>query len=211
MNRKKVSKWTFFYSTLSMVVLAASALMVDLEVPVFAKQSDSQDSGSQKSSKHSKSKKPSKQSQSDSSCFEKIKSEGGNGKSDCENGKSDCKSGKSCDKNDGTDCGKEDRKAMKITLTKSGGIMGMNRVYDVDSTKLTDEQAKKLSQLIDSSKILDLKSKTTAGAADLFYYEFKIDDGKDTTQLHFDDLSLPESVRPLLSFLLEASPGVNQR
>jgi hypothetical protein len=142
---------------------------------------------------------------------EKGKADSKNGRSDCDNGKSDCKSGKSGDKNDGTDCCKKDQKAMKITLTKSGGIMGMNRIYDVDSTKLTDEQAQKLSQLVTTSKVLEQKSKTTAGAADLFYYEFKIDDGENTTDLHFDDLSLPESVRPLLSFLMEVSPGVNQR
>lgn len=100
---------------------------------------------------------------------------------------------------------------MKITLTKSGGIMGMSRVYEVDSTKLTEEQAEKLTELYTASKILALESKTTAGAADLFFYEFKIEEGKNTKTVHFDDLSLPESVRPLLKFLLEVTPGVNQR
>lgn len=94
---------------------------------------------------------------------------------------------------------------MKITLTKSGGFAGINRVYLVDSAKLSEEQSKELSQLLSSSKILDLQSKTTRGAADLFFYEFKVDDGKSVSSVHFDDMSLPESVRPLLSFLLEAN------
>lgn len=100
---------------------------------------------------------------------------------------------------------------MKITLTKSGGFAGINRVYEVDSAKLTDEQSQKLTELYTASKILDFESKTTAGAADLFFYEFKIEEGKSTRTVHFDDMSLPESVRPLLSFLMEVTPGVNQR
>lgn len=96
---------------------------------------------------------------------------------------------------------------MKITLTKSGGFAGINRVYQVDSAKLSNEQSKKLSELLSSSKILDLNSKTTQGAADLFFYEFEIDDGKSISSVHFDDMSLPELVRPLLSFLLDASPS----
>ena len=47
---------------------------------------------------------------------------------------------------------------MKITLTKSGGFAGINRVYEVDSAKLSAEQATKLSDLYTASKILDFKS-----------------------------------------------------
>jgi hypothetical protein len=60
-------------------------------------------------------------------------------------------------------------------------------------------------------KLVDLTSKTTPGAADLFFYEFEIEDGTRTIDVTFDDMSLPESVRPLLKFLMEYTPVENKR
>jgi len=111
---------------------------------------------------------------------------------------------------DGQKCkGKGDRKQkaerrmdkiVSFSFHQSGGFMGMDRQYDVKLADLSAADRDKLEQLIKDSGLLKLKSdeKLTRGAADMFVYQFSVDEGNQTHAVTFDDGTLPESYRPLI-------------
>lgn len=93
-------------------------------------------------------------------------------------------------------------KISSFSYHQSGGFAAINRVYSVKLAELSKEEAEKLASLIQSSGLLKVKNerKTTAGAADMFFYEFRASsDGEHRAT--FDDGSLPDSFRPLLDFV----------
>ncbi|HIA54285.1 MAG TPA: hypothetical protein EYN91_19715 [Candidatus Melainabacteria bacterium] len=93
-------------------------------------------------------------------------------------------------------------KISSFSYHQSGGFAAINRGYSVKLAELSKEEAEKLASLIQSSGLLKMKNerKTTAGAADMFFYEFSASDGGEH-KATFDDGSLPESFRPLLDFV----------
>ena len=91
-----------------------------------------------------------------------------------------------------------------FTYQQSGGFAGINRSYCVKLADLSKEDREKLEKLIAESGLLSMKneSKTTPGAADMFFYEFSVVNGGEH-KATFDDGSLPEAFRPLLEHVRE--------
>jgi hypothetical protein len=90
---------------------------------------------------------------------------------------------------------------MKIKFRQSGGYAGLIVGCEVNTSSLSAEEAAKLSSLVEDSGILQATSKRTPNAADLLNYEFTIETREGMHHVSFDDLSLPESIMPLLEYL----------
>lgn len=98
----------------------------------------------------------------------------------------------------------------RITFTKSGGFAATNQKYQLDSNKLEKPAQSTLADLITKSGVLRIKSemKTTPGAADMFFYEFKVEHKGQPHRAAFDDGTIPQSYRDLAAFV--TSNGVKQ-
>jgi hypothetical protein len=93
------------------------------------------------------------------------------------------------------------KKYMKIKFRQSGGYAGLRMGCDLDTKSLSSEEATQLESLVNTSGILQANSGRSENAADLISYEIAIETQAGTHQVKFDDLTLPESVLPLLDYL----------
>ena len=90
---------------------------------------------------------------------------------------------------------------MKIKFRQTGGFVGLVIGCEVNTVLLPADKAARLQSLVEQSGILQATSKRTPNAADLLIYDFTIETRDGCHQVSFDDLSLPEPVRPLLEYL----------
>lgn len=72
---------------------------------------------------------------------------------------------------------------------------------ELDTDQLPDHEAKTLRALVKRSKLETMKQAHPTDARDLMVYEVTIETSKGIYHVSFDDLSVPEAVEPLLSFL----------
>jgi hypothetical protein len=85
---------------------------------------------------------------------------------------------------------------MEITVTRSGGIAGVNeQLGPVNTTRLEPERAAEVEHLLEQSKFFDLPEHLPTGRGfDLFYYRMTVrSDGRDHS-VSFDD-STPDEDR----------------
>ena len=89
-----------------------------------------------------------------------------------------------------------------ISYRKSGGFMGVNRGCDLDLSKMSHDERAKIESLFDVNDFMSLKSSTTPGAADVFYYSLEVvATAGQSHQVKFDDVTLPATLRPLVTYL----------
>lgn len=89
-----------------------------------------------------------------------------------------------------------------ISYRKSGGFMGVNRGCDLDLSKMSRDERAKIESLFDLEEFMSLKSGTTPGAADVFYYNVEVvSTAGESHAVKFDDVTLPANLRPLISYL----------
>ena len=97
---------------------------------------------------------------------------------------------------------------MRIALELSGGYGGLFAkqplTYWIDTQDMPKETREKLLELIRDSGLLKDEIRPAAGdarARDTFSYRLSVQDGDRTAELACDDVTAPESIRPLLGFL----------
>lgn len=95
---------------------------------------------------------------------------------------------------------------MQIDFASSGGVGNEELVYHVDTTSLTEEQAKELERLVESSRAFDLQQgeilhSAATGAGDVIAYRLTIIEGARQNTVWFNDATAPTSLRPLLDQL----------
>ena len=90
---------------------------------------------------------------------------------------------------------------MKIKFRQSGGYAGLRMGCDLDTDLLSTAESTKLASLVKASGISQLKSTHSKNTADVISYQITIETNDGTHQITFDDLTLPESVIPLLDYL----------
>jgi len=90
---------------------------------------------------------------------------------------------------------------MKINFRQSGGYAGLRMGCELDTNLLPQDESAKLESLVETSGILQAKSTRSENTADLINYEIAIETKEGKHQVTFDDLTLPESVVPLLDYL----------
>lgn len=94
-------------------------------------------------------------------------------------------------------------KVTDFSFGQSGGIMGMDKSYQVKLASLGSADRQQLEKLIQKSGLLSVKNeqKMTHGAADMFTYQFTAKGDNKEHSATFDDGTLPESYRALVSYL----------
>lgn len=90
---------------------------------------------------------------------------------------------------------------MKVRFRQSGGFAGLIKGCEFDTKVLARKEAAALASLIEQSGIHGLKSSQTPNACDLTCYEIAVETEKGSEQVSFDDMTLPETLRPLVEYL----------
>jgi hypothetical protein len=93
---------------------------------------------------------------------------------------------------------------MKVSYLQTGGIMGARRSFETNTRELpAAEQAKLLKMLEESGLTHKSLGERLGKANDAFTYEIKLDDGQKICTARFDDVTMPERMRPLVEYLRE--------
>ena len=90
---------------------------------------------------------------------------------------------------------------MRVTFLQSGGVVGAVRGCELDSSSLPPDDARELEALVLSSGITVSGEYLSPEGRDLRLYEIRVENGTDIVAVTFDDGTLPEQARPLVSFL----------
>lgn len=96
---------------------------------------------------------------------------------------------------------------MHIDFESSGGYANIKLTYHGNTDTLPEKVANKLIELVEGSRIFDLKESEVApglfGPPDVLYYKLTIHEGSKRVSLSFNDITAPNSLRPLLTLLQE--------
>lgn len=90
---------------------------------------------------------------------------------------------------------------MKVAFTKTGGFAPIALGCQLDTDKLSSDEATKLKSLVNQSGVMNMADARVAAARDVHLYTIDITDGDQQHKVKFDQLSIPPSVKPLLDFL----------
>lgn len=90
---------------------------------------------------------------------------------------------------------------MHVTFLQSGGVAGAARGCALDSARLAPEDARELLELVRASGLVVSGEFLSATGRDLRSYEIEIESDAGAVSVTFDDHTLPEQARPLVSFL----------
>jgi hypothetical protein len=90
---------------------------------------------------------------------------------------------------------------MRVRFVQSGGVVGASRGCDLESASLPPDEGRELESLVQASGLTASGTFLTASGRDLRSYEIQIDNGANSLTVTFDDQTLPERARPLVSFL----------
>jgi hypothetical protein len=91
--------------------------------------------------------------------------------------------------------------AVRVTFVQSGGVVGVPRGCELDSSKLAPGDARELESLVTESGLVTSGDHRSPHARDLRLYEIRVENGAETVSVTFDDSTLPERARPLVGFL----------
>jgi hypothetical protein len=90
---------------------------------------------------------------------------------------------------------------MRVKFVQSGGVVGAVRGCELEISALPPDDARELESLVQASGLSVSGEFVTADARDLRRYAIEVARGADTIAVTFDDETLPERARPLVSFL----------
>ncbi len=95
---------------------------------------------------------------------------------------------------------------MNIDFEREGGYAPLRLKYRANTEELPRDVAEKILDLIDRSGILELKQEDIQSPAkypDVFSYRITLSEDGGGKSLTFNDITAPDSLRPLLTFLQE--------
>ena len=90
---------------------------------------------------------------------------------------------------------------MRVKFLQTGGVVGAVHGCELDSSTLPPEEARELESLVHASGISASGEFLTPAGRDLRLYEIHVESGAGNVAVTFDDRTLPEQARPLVSFL----------
>ena len=94
---------------------------------------------------------------------------------------------------------------LKIRYVQSGGFAGLIRGCTIDASALRPAAALVMKRLVQAAPLATLKAARTRGVADLLLHDLAIETDGGTLHLSFDDLTMPEGLKPLVAFLARRS------
>ncbi len=100
---------------------------------------------------------------------------------------------------------------MKVTFRETGGVAGLTRGIELDTSSLPPADAKHLEQLVLALRDRPRRTLDTSNARDLTNYDITIHDAGVTHHLSFNDMTLSEDAQPLINLLQRQSRPVNPK
>lgn len=94
---------------------------------------------------------------------------------------------------------------MQISLQRSGGFTGIPLTITVDTATLSPAQATQVRHWVEAADFFCLSSSSMPAQPDRFEYEVTVREGDRAHTITVGDAAIPEPLRPLLSWLLEAA------
>lgn len=96
---------------------------------------------------------------------------------------------------------------MKITVVRTGGVGGMRKEAQIDTSALDSRHADEIHRLVAAADVPGLAEPTISmkGAPDRFHYTLTLEDGARTHAVTFEEERTPERVRPLLEAIRRLS------
>jgi hypothetical protein len=91
--------------------------------------------------------------------------------------------------------------ALRVKFVQSGGVVGAARGCELESASLPPEDARELESLVRASGLASSGEFLSPEARDLRLYEIELAGELVNVSVRFDDGTLPERARPLVSFL----------
>lgn len=92
-----------------------------------------------------------------------------------------------------------------MRFLQTGGFAGLLRGCTLDTAEMDSAEGQTLRALVERLSFKESEQESDRSARDVLAYEITVEDGKRTSSLRFEDLSVPEPVKPLLAFLQERS------
>jgi hypothetical protein len=95
--------------------------------------------------------------------------------------------------------------SMNIHFERSGGFAGLRLSHDLDSAELSPEDGKELERLVDTAHLFELPETIRAvnPGPDRFQYKLTMKAGPREHTVAVDEAAVPDSLRPLLNWLIE--------
>lgn len=90
---------------------------------------------------------------------------------------------------------------MRVKFVQSGGVVGVARGCELESASLAPDDARELESLVRESGLSESGEFLSGDARDLRVYEIEVAGDSVAVIVRFDDGTLPERARPLVSFL----------
>ena len=90
---------------------------------------------------------------------------------------------------------------MRVKFLQSGGVVGAVRGCDLDTTTLPSAEARQLESLVHSSGLPASGEFRSPDSRDLRLYEIRVESESHAIAVTFDEHTVPERARPLISFL----------
>jgi predicted solute-binding protein len=90
---------------------------------------------------------------------------------------------------------------MQVSFSRTGGFAPMPIGCRLNTQELPADQAQQLELLVKQSGVTSMKDARVANARDVHIYSIEVIDSEVNHKVTFDQLSLPQAVRPLLEFL----------
>ena len=90
---------------------------------------------------------------------------------------------------------------MRVRFLQSGGVVGATRGCELDSWALPPDEAREMESLVRASGLPPSGEFLSPAGRDLRIYEIHVEGDEWSVAVTFDDHTLPEQARPLVSFL----------
>lgn len=90
---------------------------------------------------------------------------------------------------------------MKIQFRQTGGIAGLTRFCDVDTSKLKPDEVKVWETAVRDSRFFDLEIEKQELFPDAFLYVIQIEDGVRSKSLSYHDGNIPRQAELLMTLL----------
>jgi hypothetical protein len=90
---------------------------------------------------------------------------------------------------------------MKVQFVQSGGFVGSVKGCELDTATLPPDVGQELERLIRTSGISGSGESLSDPGRDLYQYDITIEEDNRRSSVVFDDATIPQSAKPLVSFL----------
>jgi hypothetical protein len=98
---------------------------------------------------------------------------------------------------------------MQVSFERSGGFTGVLITLSLDTATLSPDQVTQLQRLVDEADFFHLPAAIPAAQPDRFQYRITIQEGDREHTVTVGEPGVPNTLRPLLEWLMEAAR--NQR